>query len=56
MKELIQANDFPDYLINKEYVSMFYNDFLKDSNNIWWYKIYQIYVFLKWHRYWFVND
>ncbi|HHH52050.1 MAG TPA: asparagine synthase (glutamine-hydrolyzing) [Bacteroidetes bacterium] len=53
MKELIHANDFPNHLINKEYVSQFYDEFLNNTDNVWWYKVYQIYVFLKWHRYWF---
>ena len=51
LMHLIEFNEFPDHLLNKNFIKVFVNDFNIGKHNKW-YRVYQIYNFLKWYKYW----
>ena len=48
---LVESNEFPEHIIDRDFVKKFVLRFYNGENQIW-YKIYQIYTFLRWHKYW----
>ena len=48
---LIKSNDFPEHLLNKIYIENFVSKFNNGLHNEW-YKVYQIFTFLSWYKYW----
>ncbi len=48
---LIKSEDFPEHLLNRIYIENFVSKFNNGSHNEW-YKVYQIFTFLSWHKYW----
>jgi asparagine synthase (glutamine-hydrolysing) len=52
---LLDSDHFPHALLNHKVVNEFVVNFLNGDRNIWSYKIYQIYTFLKWYDYWIIN-
>jgi len=55
MLRMISSPDFPIELLNNLYVKEMYTNFLTGSKSIWWYKIYQIFIFLKWYEFWIIK-
>ena len=51
LMHLIESNEFPDHLLNKNFIKVFVDDFIIGKHNKW-YRVYQIYSFLKWYKYW----
>jgi len=48
---LVESSNFPEHILNRNYVENIIKKFY-DGEKVNWYKIYQIYTFLKWHKYW----
>ena len=51
LMHLIESNEFPDHLLNRNFIRMFVNEFNIGKHNKW-YRVYQVYTFLKWFKYW----
>jgi len=53
LKRLMSSESFPSHILNHAYLNnLVFYDFFNGSKKVWWYKVYQIYVFLKWHEKW----
>lgn len=52
-EKLFKSSHFPVDILDYEYTKDFvFNRFYNHNSKIWWYKIYQIYIFLKWYEKW----
>jgi asparagine synthase (glutamine-hydrolysing) len=51
LNELLISNEFPEHILNKNYLNEFVKDYNLGRHNKW-YRVYQIYSFLKWFKYW----
>lgn len=50
---LFKSSKFPSNILNYDYLNdLVFNKFYKNHSKIWWYKIYQVYIFLKWNERW----
>jgi asparagine synthase (glutamine-hydrolysing) len=48
---LLNSNEFPSHILNQNYLIEYVTNFNKGRHNNW-YKVYQIYSFLSWFKYW----
>ncbi len=48
---LLNSNEFPTHILNQNYLIKYVTDFIKGRHNNW-YKVYQVYSFLSWFKYW----
>ena len=51
LNNLLYSNEFPTHILNKTYLTQFVDNFNNQKHNEW-YKVYQIYSFLSWFKYW----
>ena len=48
---LLNSNEFPTHILNQNYLIKYVTNFNKGRHNNW-YKVYQVYSFLSWFKYW----